>query len=128
MRKTTAELDRDFVCPFEPCTKAYASEGALNLHIKTKHNGGNKSERERLAQDLVICHAKGLKIPETLSINLPVGIVKEKAEIIRKCNNIDIDVSDLEGKLKENNKVQETLIKKQDLLKAEMESRLANFQ
>ena len=127
VRKTTAELDRDFNCPFEPCSRVYASEGALNLHIKTKHNGGNKTEREKLAQDLVLCHSKGMKIPETLSINLPLGMVKEKAEIIKKCNNIDIDITDLEGKLKENNKVQESMIKRQDLIKAEMESKLMNI-
>ena len=55
-------------------------------------------------------------------------MVKEKAEIIKKCNNIEIDISDLEGKLKENNIVQQSLVKKKDLVKAEMsmESKLSN--
>jgi hypothetical protein len=36
-------------CPYADCGKFYGSEGSLNLHIKIKHNGGNKTERERLA-------------------------------------------------------------------------------
>jgi len=49
------------------------------LHIKQKHNGGNKTDREKLAKNLIICKAKGIIIPEKLEINLPPGIVKEKA-------------------------------------------------
>ena len=29
--------------------KLYGSDVSLNLHIKIKHNGGNKTEREKLA-------------------------------------------------------------------------------
>lgn len=36
-------------CPYEDCKKTYGSEVSLNLHIKLKHNGGNKTEREKLA-------------------------------------------------------------------------------
>ena len=42
-RKTMAQLLRDLVCPYEACKNVYASEGSLNLHIKRKHNGGNKT-------------------------------------------------------------------------------------
>ena len=53
-RKTNDELEKNQVCPYEGCGKAYASEGSLNLHIKNKHNGGNKTDREKLAKALVI--------------------------------------------------------------------------
>jgi len=36
-------------CPYPECGKLYGSEGSLNLHIKIKHNGGNKTEREKTA-------------------------------------------------------------------------------
>lgn len=58
MRRTAAEIEREFIvrflifiikCPYNECGKFYGSEGSLNLHIKIKHNGGNKTERERLA-------------------------------------------------------------------------------
>ena len=37
------------MCSYPNCNKFYGSEVSLNLHIKLKHNGGNKTERERLA-------------------------------------------------------------------------------
>lgn len=59
LRRTAAEIERDFIvsillvkklqCPYSECGKFYGSEGSLNLHIKIKHNGGNKTEREKLA-------------------------------------------------------------------------------
>lgn len=39
-------------CPYAECGKFYGSEGSLNLHIKIKHNGGNKTEREKLAVNI----------------------------------------------------------------------------
>jgi hypothetical protein len=30
-------------------TNKYGSEGSLNLHMKLKHGGGNKTDREKLA-------------------------------------------------------------------------------
>lgn len=41
-RRPDDELDRSHDCPYPRCKKVYASEFALNLHIKTKHEGGNK--------------------------------------------------------------------------------------
>jgi len=74
------ELEREFFCPYDSCGKNYASEGALNLHIKTKHNGGNKTDREKLAKSLVYCKAKGIAInPDQLEVNLPPGIVQKAA-------------------------------------------------
>ena len=36
-------------CPYSNCTKIYATEVSLNLHIKLKHQGGTKTEREKYA-------------------------------------------------------------------------------
>ena len=78
-----SQLEREFACPYESCDKLYASEGSLNLHIKIKHNGGNKTDREKLAKSLVYCKAKGIQIPESLEVNLPPGIVQKAAEQIQ---------------------------------------------
>lgn len=59
MRRTAKEIDRSFICPYESCQKVYGSEGSLNLHIKIKHNGGNKTDREKLARSLVTAHLAG---------------------------------------------------------------------
>jgi len=57
----------------------------LNLHIKKKHNGGNKTEREKLAKQVVFFKDKVL---DKLEVNLPPGIVKKAAETIAKEQNI----------------------------------------
>ncbi len=41
-----------FKCPYSNCDKFYGSEVSLNLHMKLKHNGGNKTDRERLAVNI----------------------------------------------------------------------------
>ncbi len=43
-------------CPYADCGKIYGSEGSLNLHIKIKHNGGNKTEREKTAVSAIYKH------------------------------------------------------------------------
>ena len=48
-RRTATEVERNNPCPYPNCYKQYATEVSLNLHIKTKHNGGNKSDRDRAA-------------------------------------------------------------------------------
>ena len=58
-RRTAKEINRSFVCPYDFCQKIYGSEGSLNLHIKIKHNGGNKTDREKLAKTLVTAHLTG---------------------------------------------------------------------
>ena len=40
-----------FKCYYENCYKWYGSEVSLNLHIKSKHNGGTKTQRNK---DIVI--------------------------------------------------------------------------
>lgn len=81
MRRTAKEIDRSFVCPYDQCGKVYGSEGSLNLHIKIKHNGGNKTDRERLAMSLVAAHINGTIINqiELVDLNLPPGTLTKAA-------------------------------------------------
>lgn len=44
-RRLAAEIDKKYDCPYEKCYKTYGSDVSLNLHIKLKHNGGNKTDR-----------------------------------------------------------------------------------
>ena len=90
IRKTRAELNCDFECPYSSCDKAYASEGSLNLHIKRKHNGGNKTDREKIAKSLLIFEAKGVRIDKELAVNLPPGIIRKVAEQIETTSNLRI--------------------------------------
>ena len=64
------------------CSKIYGSEGSLNLHIKLKHNGGNKTDREKIAKSLVYAKATGINLPTelTMQLNLPPGIIYSAAE------------------------------------------------
>lgn len=41
--------EKTFFCDYEDCNRSYSSTLALNLHIKTKHNGGTKKERDAYA-------------------------------------------------------------------------------
>ena len=124
-RKKMSELERGFQCPYDSCGKQYASEGAVNLHIKIKHNGGNKTEREKLAKSLVYCKAKGFEIPEKLDVNLPPGIVQKAAMAIS--TQIDVEIKDddlkhLECKLKKHNKKNAKQMKALELMKAKEET------
>jgi hypothetical protein len=56
-RRHAAEIERSYDCPYKCCDKQYGSEGSMNLHIKIKHMGGNKTEREKAAKHIVWCHA-----------------------------------------------------------------------
>ena len=38
-----------YKCPYDKCEKCYGSEISLNLHMRIKHNGGSKIDRENLA-------------------------------------------------------------------------------
>lgn len=48
-RRLAVEIEKKFECPYGKCYKVYGSDVSLNLHIKLKHNGGNKTDREKLA-------------------------------------------------------------------------------
>ena len=81
VRRTAKEINRSFICPYESCQKVYGSEGSLNLHIKIKHNCGNKTDRERLASALVSAHINGTisNQIELVDLNLPPGTLTKAA-------------------------------------------------
>ena len=43
--------------------------------MKIKHRSGNKTDRERLAKQIIFMHVKDQKLPEMLEINLPPGAI-----------------------------------------------------
>ena len=59
-RRCSNEIQHVFECPYAKCSKSYGSEGSLNLHIKNKHNGGNKTDRDKIAKSIVIAQANGI--------------------------------------------------------------------
>ena len=94
MRRTAQEIDRTFICPYDGCTKYFGSEGSQNLHIKIKHNGGSKTDREKLAKTLVKAFAKGEltnEIIDSVDLNLPPGVITKMAQksgLIDKVNEV----------------------------------------
>ena len=81
-RRCANEIHRELACPYAKCSKSYASEGSLNLHMKIKHNGGNKTDREKIAKSIVYAKAYNIEISEELAlqVNLPPGIIEKAAE------------------------------------------------
>lgn len=97
-RRTAKEIPKEYRCPYK-CGKLYGSEGSLNLHMKLKHAGGNKTDREKTAKSLVIAQFRNEKLPE-ISLNLPCGAIEEAAKEL----NIKFDVKllkDLQTKAKD---------------------------
>ena len=88
-RRFAADIERMYDCPYKCCDKQYGSEGSMNLHIKIKHLGGNKTEREKAAKHIVWCHAQpganyNINVKEILAkINLPPGSIKDAAEALQ---------------------------------------------
>ncbi len=55
----------------------------MNLHIKIKHGGGNKTDREKIAKSIVFAKANGIGVSaESLlgELNLPPGAVEKAAQ------------------------------------------------
>jgi hypothetical protein len=55
------------------------------LHIKIKHNGGNKTDREKIAKSIVFAKANGINMSaESLvgDLNLPPGAVERAAQAV----------------------------------------------
>jgi hypothetical protein len=48
-RRAAKDVPRNHACPYDSCFKVYGGEISLNLHIKTNHNGGTKTERVKIA-------------------------------------------------------------------------------
>jgi hypothetical protein len=57
-RRLAVEIEKKFECPYGKCYKFYGSDVSLNLHIKLKHNGGNKTDREKLAVSMFLFRSK----------------------------------------------------------------------
>eukprot|EP01016_Furgasonia_blochmanni_P011559 TRINITY_DN1525_c0_g2_i1.p1 TRINITY_DN1525_c0_g2~~TRINITY_DN1525_c0_g2_i1.p1 ORF type:complete len:268 (-),score=34.82 TRINITY_DN1525_c0_g2_i1:462-1181(-) len=79
-RRTAAEITKSHPCPYPGCCKTYGSDVSLNLHIKLKHNGGNKTERERAAELIYSAKLNGQNAP-SINLNLPPGFVEVKLQI-----------------------------------------------
>jgi len=71
------EIARGYICPYKNCGKPYGSEGSMNLHMKLKHHGGNKTDRDKLAKQLIYMYQKKTQLPEALNIHLPPGSIYE---------------------------------------------------
>ena len=57
-RRLAAEIEKSYLCPYDKCNRIYGSDVSLNLHIKLKHNGGNKTDREKLAVSIHLLRKK----------------------------------------------------------------------
>ena len=94
LRRTAGEIDRTYVCPYDGCSKFFGSEGSQNLHIKIKHNGGSKTDREKLARTLVQAYASNSisdEIIDSVDLNLPPGVITkiaQKAGLLDKINEV----------------------------------------
>lgn len=98
-RRCANEIKRGLECPYPNCQKIYGSEGSLNLHIKIKHNGGNKTDREKIAKSIVIAKANGIKLADEfqMNVNLPPGSLEKAAQML----NVELDSNSLQ-KLEKN--------------------------
>ncbi|CAK92926.1 unnamed protein product (macronuclear) [Paramecium tetraurelia] len=73
-RRTSQEIEKSFVCPYEKCNKQYGSDVSLNLHIKLKHDGGNKTDREKFAKMIIEAQQNGEVITDmNINIKFPPG-------------------------------------------------------
>lgn len=81
-RRTAKEIARQYICPYRNCGKIYGSDGSLNLHIKIKHNGGSKTDREKLAKTIIVAFMKGnlTQVIDKIDLNLPPGTISKAAK------------------------------------------------
>lgn len=78
-RRCAKEINKNELCPYPNCGKYYGSEGSLNLHMKLKHEGGNKTDREKLAKSIVLSYSNNKVFPD-VTLHLPPGAVEEEAK------------------------------------------------
>ncbi|KAM3138349.1 hypothetical protein pb186bvf_009625 [Paramecium bursaria] len=74
-RRTAVQIEKSYECPYEKCNKQYGSDVSLNLHIKLKHDGGNKTDREKFAKMIIEAQENGEQIPD-LNIKFPPGYLE----------------------------------------------------
>ena len=116
VRRKHDEIKRHLDCPYAKCNKVYASEGSLNLHIKLKHNGGNKTDREKIAKSIVYAKANGMELSQNLAINvnLPPGSIESAANSL----GVDIDnkeIDHLESEVMRSNEETRIKMKEEEL-------------
>lgn len=70
-RRMAADIEKQFECPYPRCNKSYGSDVSLNLHIKIKHGGGNKTERRKLAVSYIIDLQKQIILNTQTGNHLP---------------------------------------------------------
>jgi hypothetical protein len=90
IRRCAKEIRKQDICPYGDCGKYYGSEGSLNLHMKLKHGGGNKTDREKLAKNIVLNFTNNKPFP-TICLNLPPGAILEEARKL----NIDLSLQQI---------------------------------
>jgi hypothetical protein len=92
------------------------------LHIKIKHNGGNKTDREKFAKSLVYSQASGMNLPKDFllssleKLNLPPGSIEQAAKQVGVTIATD-QLDEMESELRRRNIVMEREKKKAELLK-----------
>lgn len=65
MRRCANQINKSLLCPYTDCFKNYGCDGSLNLHIKVKHQGGTKTDRDRYARQLALALENNQPEPET---------------------------------------------------------------
>ena len=66
----TKQEGQTYDCTYEGCHKVYSSPVSMNLHIKMKHNGGTKKEREAYAV-LILQRRESCSRPSNEERSLP---------------------------------------------------------
>jgi hypothetical protein len=80
-RRAAKDVPKNHACPYDNCFRVYGGEVSLNLHIKTNHNGGTKTERLKIIvmsltmqREVQLARSRGEPLPE-ITINLPPGFL-----------------------------------------------------
>lgn len=100
LRRCNKNLDKGLDCPFEGCTKSYASRSSLKLHIKMNHDLNDKKKAEAKDQisnllykcckhDLNIDISKVIVKPNQTATNSTADSEKESLSIENEVKSID---------------------------------------
>ena len=90
------------------------------MHIKIKHNGGNKTDREKIAKSIVFAKANGIVISDELAlqVNLPPGSIEKAADQLGV--NLDSQsIGKLEDKIQRCNEEDRLKMKQEELKKVQ---------
>ena len=60
-RRRAKDVPRQYPCPYEGCEREFGSESSVSLHMKLKHNGGTKSQRNLLAHQILTTYQRVAK-------------------------------------------------------------------